>query len=221
LKFAKFVPRTVFIQHAGTPSALFDPALPQPASSAVSAPTLARPSSRFRLGFHAIPSLRPLHLHVISRDLVSARLKNKSHYHSFASPFFVPVDDVIADIEARNAAASSRGDTTPLWRLPLILAASGRVKTRRHAVDESGRAAAAAAVAALERICAGPLVLFTDTPGGTGAITSAGTSDQFLTDAALLALADGTEPVLGAGSGAHVAANMPALKRLLDERERG
>ncbi|WFD18135.1 hypothetical protein MCAP1_000347 [Malassezia caprae] len=36
-----------------------------------------------RSGFHAVPSMRHLHLHVISDDLVSDRLKQRKHYLSF------------------------------------------------------------------------------------------------------------------------------------------
>ena len=42
-----------------------------------------------RLGYHAIPSLSLLHLHIVSSDLESPALKNKKHWNSFATPFFV------------------------------------------------------------------------------------------------------------------------------------
>lgn len=42
-----------------------------------------------RLGYHAIPSLSLLHLHIVSSDLDSPALKNKKHWNSFATPFFV------------------------------------------------------------------------------------------------------------------------------------
>ena len=35
-------------------------------------------------GFHALPSLEPLHLHIISPDL--CRVKSRRHYNSFADP---------------------------------------------------------------------------------------------------------------------------------------
>ena len=41
-------------------------------------------------GFHAIPSMNQLHLHVISDDMESDNLKNKKHYLSFKSDYFVP-----------------------------------------------------------------------------------------------------------------------------------
>ncbi|KZV64348.1 HIT-like protein [Peniophora sp. CONT] len=48
-------------------------------------------------GFHAIPSMEHLHLHVISADLTSPSLKNKKHYNSFkpGHGFFLPLDDVL------------------------------------------------------------------------------------------------------------------------------
>ncbi|GAA99755.1 uncharacterized protein L969DRAFT_103367 [Mixia osmundae IAM 14324] len=48
-------------------------------------------------GFHAVPSMHHIHLHVISTDLVSDRLKHKKHYNSFdpRGTFFLSVDSVI------------------------------------------------------------------------------------------------------------------------------
>ncbi|KAE8388655.1 aprataxin-like protein [Aspergillus alliaceus] len=44
-------------------------------------------------GIHAHPSMNHLHVHVISVDRYSDRLKHKKHYNSFSTPFFVPIDD--------------------------------------------------------------------------------------------------------------------------------
>ncbi|KAN0061825.1 aprataxin-like protein [Thecaphora frezii] len=51
---------------------------------------------RVRRGFHAIPSMEHVHLHVISDDLVSDRLKNKKHYQSFhpTHGFWLDLDEV-------------------------------------------------------------------------------------------------------------------------------
>lgn len=57
------------------------------------------PRLRFICGFHAIPSLPPLHMHCISMDLTSDRLKNKKHYNSFATNFFLPLPSVVEDIK--------------------------------------------------------------------------------------------------------------------------
>ncbi|KAH9966867.1 hypothetical protein BC827DRAFT_1102360, partial [Russula dissimulans] len=49
-------------------------------------------------GFHAVPSLEHLHLHVISSDLIAPALKTKRHYNSFSPRvgFFVPLAEVRA-----------------------------------------------------------------------------------------------------------------------------
>ncbi|TPX30073.1 hypothetical protein SeMB42_g07986 [Synchytrium endobioticum] len=50
----------------------------------------------FRMGFHAVPSMKQLHLHVISTDFKSERLKHRKHWVSFTSGFFKDVDEVLA-----------------------------------------------------------------------------------------------------------------------------
>jgi len=49
----------------------------------------------FKCGFHAIPSMNHLHLHVISTDMESPHMKTKRHYLSFSTNFFITVEDVI------------------------------------------------------------------------------------------------------------------------------
>ncbi|KAL2920158.1 hypothetical protein HK105_200224 [Polyrhizophydium stewartii] len=64
----------------------------------------------YKMGFHALPSMRQLHLHVISNDFISARLKTWHHYNSFATQFFRPLESVIEQlrttgkVEVRNTA---------------------------------------------------------------------------------------------------------------------
>lgn len=53
----------------------------------------------FQVGFHAVPSMLVLHVHVISRDFKSTALKNKKHWNSFTTPFFVTLRDVIERVE--------------------------------------------------------------------------------------------------------------------------
>ncbi|PWN41091.1 hypothetical protein IE81DRAFT_187534 [Ceraceosorus guamensis] len=45
------------------------------------------------VGFHAVPSMEHVHLHIISSDLISERLKNKKHYLSFhpSHGFWLPL----------------------------------------------------------------------------------------------------------------------------------
>lgn len=46
------------------------------------------------VGCHAVPSLLNLHIHIITKDFHSERLKNTAHYNSFNTEFFVPLGDL-------------------------------------------------------------------------------------------------------------------------------
>ncbi|GAA5869743.1 hypothetical protein JCM3774_003838 [Rhodotorula dairenensis] len=52
-------------------------------------------------GFHAVESMRHVHLHVISTDFLSPKLKNKKHWNSFHPTlgYFLHLSDVIAAVE--------------------------------------------------------------------------------------------------------------------------
>ena len=58
----------------------------------------AGPAAKVRLGFHAAPSLRQLHLHCISPDMDSPALKTKAHYLSFKEPFFLELEAVAREL---------------------------------------------------------------------------------------------------------------------------
>lgn len=45
------------------------------------------------VGVHAHPSMNHLHVHVLSRDRYSECLRHRKHYNSFATRFFVPLED--------------------------------------------------------------------------------------------------------------------------------
>lgn len=45
------------------------------------------------VGVHAVPSMRHLHVHVLSRDMRSESLRHRKHYNSFNTPFLVSLDD--------------------------------------------------------------------------------------------------------------------------------
>jgi len=69
----------------------------------------------FRAGFHAIPSLRRLHLHFISQDLTSDKLKNRKHWISFThEDYFIDLKKAISWLEA--------GDVARLEQAPSIAA---------------------------------------------------------------------------------------------------
>ncbi|KAF4981109.1 hypothetical protein FZEAL_3016 [Fusarium zealandicum] len=44
-------------------------------------------------GVHAVPSMRHVHVHVLSRDMFSDALRHRKHYNSFNTPFLVSLDD--------------------------------------------------------------------------------------------------------------------------------
>jgi aprataxin len=62
----------------------------------------------FRLGFHAKPSMRQLHLHCISTDFDSPCLKNRKHWNSFTSEFFVPASAFRDMLEQNNQVQVTR-----------------------------------------------------------------------------------------------------------------
>jgi aprataxin len=50
-------------------------------------------AKEFKVGIHAHPSMNHLHIHIISRDMHSDRLKHQKHYNSFNTDFFIPLGD--------------------------------------------------------------------------------------------------------------------------------
>ena len=70
-------------------------------------------------GIHAHPSMTHLHIHIISVDRVSDRLRHRKHYNSFSTPFFVPIDDfpLAADDKRRHPGREGYLDSDFLcWR---------------------------------------------------------------------------------------------------------
>lgn len=47
------------------------------------------PKTKFKIGFHAKPSMDHLHLHVVSTDFVSTFMKTKKHWNSFNTEHFL------------------------------------------------------------------------------------------------------------------------------------
>lgn len=45
------------------------------------------------VGVHSVPSMHHLHVHVMSRDMHSEKMKHRKHYLSFTTEFFVPLED--------------------------------------------------------------------------------------------------------------------------------
>ncbi|KAF5380874.1 hypothetical protein D9615_003902 [Tricholomella constricta] len=56
-------------------------------------------------GFHAVPSMQHIHLHVLSADMCSEKMKNKKHYNSFHPKigFFLDIDEVLSWFDAEDS----------------------------------------------------------------------------------------------------------------------
>ncbi|OWF53592.1 aprataxin-like [Mizuhopecten yessoensis] len=57
---------------------------------------------KFRLGYHAVPSMSHLHLHVISQDFDSPCLKNKKHWNSFTTEYFFDSEDIMKMLKEKG-----------------------------------------------------------------------------------------------------------------------
>ncbi|XP_067839656.1 aprataxin isoform X2 [Heptranchias perlo] len=73
---------------------------------------------KFRLGYHAIPSMSHIHLHVISQDFDSPCLKNKKHWNSFNTDYFLESQDVMRMVE-QDGKVTVKDGMTELLKLPL------------------------------------------------------------------------------------------------------
>ncbi|XP_055149976.1 aprataxin isoform X8 [Symphalangus syndactylus] len=73
---------------------------------------------RFRLGYHAIPSMSHVHLHVISQDFDSPCLKNKKHWNSFNTEYFLESQAVIKMVQEAGR-VTVRDGMPELLKLPL------------------------------------------------------------------------------------------------------
>ncbi|XP_018593803.1 aprataxin isoform X2 [Scleropages formosus] len=73
---------------------------------------------RFRLGYHAIPSMSHVHLHVISQDFDSPCLKNKKHWNSFTTEYFLESQAVIEMLE-KDGQVTVKDGASELLKFPL------------------------------------------------------------------------------------------------------
>jgi len=76
-------------------------------------------NSEFRMGFHAVPSLRQLHMHIISQDFDAEGLKNKKHWLSFTTEFFVPPDKLMDLLQMHGAIKLDKQKYLDLLKGPL------------------------------------------------------------------------------------------------------
>jgi len=122
-----------------------------------------------RLGYHAVPSLEPLHLHVVSQDFNSPCLKHKKHWNSFSGPFFLDAAAVERALEEvkeeeeeeeeeeveRAAGSAKRAASTGEQQPVCARAVAGAKAALAAARTPSGRAALEAQLEA-PLVCLGP-----------------------------------------------------------------
>jgi len=61
--------------------------------------------SIFSAGFHSVPSLYPIHMHFLSRDLAAPAMKSSEHYLSFTTPFFLQLSSVYNELKTNKTFA--------------------------------------------------------------------------------------------------------------------
>ncbi|KAJ3113874.1 hypothetical protein HDU96_002827 [Phlyctochytrium bullatum] len=75
---------------------------------------------KFLVGFHSVPSMKQLHLHVISDDFVSATLRTKKHWNSFTTRFFLNFMYVRQEISEKGRLEIDKQEYEELLKGPLV-----------------------------------------------------------------------------------------------------
>jgi len=78
------------------------------------------PNLEFRQGYHAVPSMSQLHMHVISQDFDSTCLKTKKHWNSFTTDFFIDSQQIIRMLKSQNKIEIDQGKYEILLKSDLV-----------------------------------------------------------------------------------------------------
>ncbi|KAI6650233.1 Aprataxin isoform X2 [Oopsacas minuta] len=74
---------------------------------------------KYKMGFHAIPSVPQLHMHVISTDFQGAGLKTKKHWNSFNTEYFVSNEEILKQLESKGKVHFDKFKFSDLLHTPL------------------------------------------------------------------------------------------------------
>lgn len=74
---------------------------------------------KFRFGYHAVPSMSHLHMHVISQDFDSPCLKTKKHWNSFTTQYFVDSSEIIRQLEKKSKVETGGQEANDLLKQDL------------------------------------------------------------------------------------------------------
>lgn len=108
-------------------------------------------------GFHSWPSMKLLHLHLISSDLQGARLTSTSHWISFTTPFFIRLPIMIERLKetgqhgidlATEKKRKNGKPTCPLCAAQFPSSEKGVIEAKEHYKACRATRAIAAATAA-------------------------------------------------------------------------
>jgi aprataxin len=74
---------------------------------------------QFKIGFHSIQSMYPLHLHIISNDFSSIYLKTKKHWNSFNTQYFIDLEK-LSNLDLKSKILNrNKSDIEDELKLPL------------------------------------------------------------------------------------------------------
>ena len=84
-----------------------------------SLPGVSSKGAEVRMGFHAIPSMQQLHMHVISTDFRGAGLKTKKHWNSFNTDYFVDSKRLVEQLEVNGKVGFDKSKYAEMLNRPL------------------------------------------------------------------------------------------------------
>lgn len=73
----------------------------------------------FRYGYHAVPSMKRLHMHVISQDFESPRMRTQHHWNTFNTEYFIDSSTVIDVLESEGQLMIDEEKYEALLTLPM------------------------------------------------------------------------------------------------------
>jgi len=79
----------------------------------------SRSGLHFRCGFHALPSMKQVHMHVISQDFDSPSMKKKVHWNSFTTEFFIDALAFIGQLNSKGRIEFDKARYSEFVKQPL------------------------------------------------------------------------------------------------------
>ena len=77
------------------------------------------PDLKFRFGYHAVPSLNTLHMHVVSQDFASPRMRKQHHWNTFNTEYFIDSSVVLEILQMAGRVEVNKVYYEELLKLPM------------------------------------------------------------------------------------------------------